>query len=130
MPDDLLDDEPSTGVRLDPGAQLAATQLLILEGQRESLPVAKAAMAAAAARDQSVADRNAAIAEWLRSRWGGPATAAALILVALGLVSRLGGVHVDLADLVGTYLAECPPALAMPSSTSVAPEPGPKDGPH
>lgn len=125
MPDELAPRAP------DQGAQIIATQMLILEGQRESLPVAKAAMAAATARDQAVADRNEAIAEWLRSRWGGPATAAAVVLLALGLVSRLGGVHVDLSDLLATYLQECPPALSAPAPAPepLGSEPWPTDGP-
>lgn len=76
---------------------------LILDGVRQQQPAVAAALKAASDRDRAVADRQAAQSKLLvslaGSNWAKAAYAIAVVILALTVIARVGGVQVDLNRL-------------------------------
>lgn len=115
------DPEVTSPGALTPEAQTAATLMLLLEGQREVVPLARTAVQAQIDRDTMRGEAYAAMRDAARSRVGGSGIAVLACAVALVLLSW-AGIEVDLAHLATTaseaWRGECVPmgAPALPAS--------------
>lgn len=101
---------PNTPVESDPEKALAAAKLLATLG---SLELHRAEVA----KRKAIADRNAALAELLRGRWGGPVLMGCVVLAGIALVGLLVlagadlSIAVELARAFALWWNGCPPEV-------------------
>lgn len=123
MHDDAKDTSEVTDpmIALDPQAQTRTALLLLLDGQREVVPVAREAIAARIAADERRAEAWGSLRDALRSRWGSVGVLVVCMSCSLVLLSW-AGIHVDLSYLATAswraWRGECVPmeAPALPAS--------------